>query len=88
MPWSAVLQTKPLITKASLKTVWTRLVDRLSTVVADTQMITILPEYAGHFYDLYIYGKENTKLKGNIMKLIMTQPFMVHDLIASDSVQR
>ena len=51
---------KPLITKARLETVWTpgRLADRLSTVVADTSMITISPEYAGHFYDLYINGKE------------------------------
>ena len=53
---------RPLITKARLETVWTRLADRLSTVVADTSMITISPEYAGHFYDLYINGKENAKL--------------------------
>ena len=45
---------KPLITKARLETVWTRLADRLSTVVSDMSMITISPEYAGHFYDLYI----------------------------------
>ena len=48
----------PLITKARLEAVWTHLADRLSTVVADTSMITISPEYAGHFYDLYINGKE------------------------------
>ena len=76
---------KPLITKARLETVWTRLADRLSTVVADTSMITISPEYAGHFYDLYINGKENAKLTGDHMKLLMlTLPFMVRDLIASE----
>ena len=76
---------KPLITKARLETVWTRLADRLSTVVADTSMITISPEYAGHFYDLYINGKENAKLTGDRMKLLMlTLPFMVRDLIASE----
>ena len=55
---------KLLITKARLETVWTRLADCLSTVVADNSMITISPEYAGHFYDLYINGKENAKLTG------------------------
>ena len=76
---------KPLITKARLETVWTRLADRLSTVVADTSMITISPEYAGHFYDLYINGKENAKLTGDRMKLLMLPlPFMVRDLIASE----
>ena len=35
---------KPLITKARLETVWTRLADRLSTVVSDMSMITISPE--------------------------------------------
>ena len=76
---------KPLITKAGLKTVWTRLADRLSTVVADTLMITISPawEYTGHFYDLYINAKENSKLTGDRMKLLMlTLPFIVSDLIA------
>ena len=48
-------------------------------------MITISPEYAGHFYDLYINGKENAKLTGDRMKLLMlTLPFMVRDLIAPE----
>lgn len=76
---------KPLVTKARLEIVWTRLADRLSTVVADTSMITISPEYAGHFYDMYINGKENTKLTGDRMKILMlTLPFMVRDLIAPE----
>jgi len=76
---------KPLITKARLETVWTRLADRLATVVADTSMVTITPEYAGHFYDLYIHGKENAKLTGDRMKLLMLAlPFMARDLIAPE----
>jgi hypothetical protein len=78
---------KPLVTKARLEIVWTRLADRLSTVVADTSMITISPEYAGHFYDMpvYINGKENAKLTGDRMKILMlTLPFMVRDLIAPE----
>ena len=76
---------KPLITKTRLETDRTRLADRLATVVADTSMVTITPEYAGHFYDLYIHGKENAKLTGDRMKLLMlTLPFMARDLIAPE----
>jgi hypothetical protein len=74
---------EPLITKARLETVWTWLADSFATVVAETSMITIKPEYAGHFYDLYIHSQENTKLTGDSMKLLMlTLPFMASDLIA------
>ena len=73
----------PLITKACLETVWTRLADCRSAVVADTSMLTITPEYAAHFYDLYINGKENAKLTGDRIKMLMlTVPFLVRDLIA------
>ena len=48
-------------------------------------MVTITPELAGHFYDLYINGKENAKLTGDRMKLLMlTLPFMARDLIAPE----
>ena len=73
---------KPLITKARLKAVWTRLANRLATVVADTSMVTISPQYATHFYEMYINGKENAKLTGDRMKILMLSlPFMVRDLI-------
>ena len=50
-------------------------------------MITISSEYAGHFYDLYINGKENAKLTGDRMKLLMlTLPFMVRDLITPEVI--
>ena len=68
---------KPLITKACLKAVWTRLANRLATVVADTSMVTISPQYATHFYDMYINGKENAKLTGDQMKILMLSlPFI------------
>jgi hypothetical protein len=76
---------KPFVTKARLERVWTRLADRLATVVADTSMITISPEYAGHFYDLYINGNEKAKLTGDHMKMLMlTLPFILRDLIADE----
>ena len=76
---------KPLINNGRLKTVWTRLADRLSTVVSDTSMMTITSAYSAHFSDMYINGKENAKLTGDRMKMLMLSlPFMVRDLIAPE----
>ena len=61
----------PLVTTARLKEVWTRLAGRLETVVADTSMITLSTEYAAHFHDVYINGKENAKMTGDRMKMLM-----------------
>ena len=76
---------KPLVTNARLEAVWKRLADRLATVVADTSVITLSTAYASHFHDIYIDGKENAKMTGDRMKMLMlTLPFMVHDLIAPE----
>ena len=76
---------KPLLTNARLEAVWKRLSDRFATVVADTSMITMTPEYAAHFHDIYIDGKEGAKMTGDRMKMLMlTLPFMVRDLIAPE----
>ena len=76
---------KPLVTVARLEAVWKRLADRFATVVADTSMITLSPEYAAHFHDIYIDGKEGAKMNCDRMKMLMlTLPFMVRDLIAPE----
>ena len=76
---------KPLVTAARLEAVWKRLSDRFATVVADTSMITMSTEYAAHFHDIYIDGKEHAKMTGDHMKMLMlTLPFMVRDLIAPE----
>ena len=57
----------------------------MATVVADTSMVTISPQYATHFYNMYINGTENAKLTGDRMKILMLSlPFMVQDLIAPE----
>ena len=57
------------------------------TQVADTSMITLSTEYAAHFHDVYINGKENAKMTGDRMKMLMlTLPFMVRDLIAPEVI--
>jgi hypothetical protein len=76
---------KPLVTTARLEAVWKRLADRFATVVADTSIITLSTDYAAHFHDIYIDGKENAKMTGDHMKMLMpTIPFMVRDLIAPE----
>ena len=73
---------KPLVTTARLEAVWKRLADRLAMVVADTSMITLSTANASHFHDIYIDGKENAKMTGDRMKMLMlTLPFMVCDFI-------
>jgi hypothetical protein len=68
--------------------VWKRLSSRFKTVVADTSMITLSNEYSIHFHDLFIDGKENAKMTGDRMKMLMlTLPFMVRDLIAPEVFQ-
>ena len=48
-------------------------------------MITLSTAYAAHFHDIYIDGKENAKMTGDRMKMLMlTLPFMVRDLIAPE----
>ena len=70
------------MTTARLEAVWKRLADRLATVVADTSMITMSTAYSSHSHDIYIDGKENAKMTGDRMKMLMlTLPFMVRDLI-------
>jgi hypothetical protein len=76
---------KPLVTTARLEAVWKRLSDRFASVVADTSMITLTTAYAAHYHDIYIDGKENAKMTGDRMKMLMlTLPFMVRDLIAPE----
>ena len=59
--------------------------NRMATIVADTSMVTISPQFVTHFYDMYINGKENAKLTGDRMKILMLSlPFMVRDLIAPE----
>ena len=76
---------KPLVSTARLEAVWKRLSDRFASVVADTSMITLSTAYATHFHDIFIDGKENAKMTGDRMKMLMlTLPFMVRDLIAPE----
>ncbi len=52
-------------------------------MVTDTSMITLSTVYAAYFHDIYIDGKENSKMTGDHIKMLMLNlPFMVRDLNA------
>ena len=79
---------KPLVTTGRIEAVWKRLAGRLETVVADTLMITLSTEYTAHFHHIYINDKENAKMTGDRMKMLMlTLPFLVRDLIAPEVIR-
>ena len=76
-----------ILSRASMEAIWQRLADRLQTVVADTSMLTLTPEYAAHFHDIYVKKKENATYTGDRMKMLMLAlPFMVRDLIAPEVI--
>jgi len=51
-------------------------------------MITLSTDYSVHFHDLFIEGKENAKMSGDRMKMLMLSlPFMVRDLITPEVLQ-
>jgi hypothetical protein len=76
---------KPLVTTARIKEVWKRWADCFATMVVETSMILLSTVYAAYFHDIYIDSKENSKMTGDSMKmLLLTLPFMVRDLHAPE----
>jgi hypothetical protein len=80
---------KQLVTNARLEAVWKRLSDRFANVVADPSMISLCTAFSAHCHDIFIDGKENAKMNGDLtcdlMKMLMlTLPFMARDLIAPE----
>ena len=50
-------------------------------------MVTMSTEYAAHFHENFIDGKEHAKMTGDHMRMLMLKlPFMVWDLIAPEVV--
>ena len=48
-------------------------------------MMTISPEYAAHFLEVYVKKTENAKFTGDRVRFLMlTLPFLVRDLIAPE----
>jgi hypothetical protein len=65
----------PLLSNESVARVFKRFADRLQGVVSDTSMITITPEHAAYFLEVYVKRTEGSKL---IQFLMVTLPLHVN----------
>ena len=76
---------KYFITKTMMAAVWARLRDRLASIDSSTSMIEVTPDYAAHFYDMYVKNHDGKHMTGDRIKiLLLNLPFMLRDLILSE----
>ena len=75
----------PIMSNEAVARVFRRLADRLQGVVTDTSMMTITPEFAAHFLEVYIKKTEGAKFTGDRIRFLMLSlPHAVRDLIAPE----
>ncbi len=71
-----------IISKQRLKTVFSRLRNRLSSLDSSTSTIEVTTEYTSHFYDMYIRQHDGKHKTGDRMKIPMLNlPFLMRDLL-------
>jgi hypothetical protein len=71
-----------IISKQRLKTVFSRLRNRLSSLDSSTSTIEVSTEYASHFYDMYIRQHDGKHMTGDRMKILMLNlPLLMRDLL-------
>ena len=74
-----------LLSNEAVALVFKRLADRLQGVVSDTSTMTITPEYAAHFLEVYVKKTEGAKFTGDRIRFLMLSlPLAVRDLIAPE----
>ena len=74
-----------LVSNEAVARVFKRLADRLQGVVSDTSTITITPEYAAHFLEVYVKKTDGAKFTGDRIRFLMLAlPLAVRDLIAPE----
>ena len=75
----------PLLSGEAVARVFKRLADRLQGVVWDTSTVTITPEYAAHFLEVYVKKTDGAKFTGDRIRFLMLSlPLAVRDLIAPE----
>lgn len=78
-------EAHPLISNEALARIFRRLADRLQGVVTDTSMMTITPDFAAHFLEIYIKKTDGAKFTGDRIRFLMLSlPLAVRDLIAPE----
>jgi hypothetical protein len=74
-----------LVSNEAVARVLKRLANRLLGVVSDTSTITITPEYAALFLEVYVKKTDGAKFTGDIIRfLMMSLPLAVRDLITPE----
>ena len=75
----------PLVSNEAVARVFKRLADRLQGVVSDTSTVTITPEYAAHFLEVFVKKTDGAKFAcDRIRFLMLSLPLAVRNLIAPE----
>jgi hypothetical protein len=75
-----------LVSNGAVARVFKRLADRLLGEVSDTSTITITPEYAAHFLEVYVKKTDGAKFTGDRIRFLMLAlPLAVRDLYTNGS---
>ncbi len=75
----------PLLSNKAVAGVFKLLADRHQGVVSDTSTVTITPEYAAHFLDVYVKKTDGAKFTGDRIRFLMLSlPLAVSDFIAPE----
>ena len=73
---------KYLISKVMMADIWARLRDRLASIESSTSMLEVTPDYAAHFFDMYVKNHDGKHMTGDRIKiLLLNLPFMLRDLV-------
>ena len=71
-----------IISKQRLRPVFARLRNRLASLDSSTSTIVVTPEYASHFYDMYVKNHNGKHMTGDRMKILMLNlPLLLRDLL-------
>jgi hypothetical protein len=51
--------------------IWARLRDRLASIESITSMLEVTPDYAAHFFDMYVKNHDGKLMTGDQIKILL-----------------
>jgi hypothetical protein len=51
--------------------IWARLRDRLASIESSTSMLEVTPDYAAHFFDMYVKNHDGKHMTGDQIKILL-----------------